>query len=175
MNYYAYPANGVELNAASYSYNLGYQYVGQWSNLDSLQSVGGAYQCSLPGYSGTAYCGTMVIVFQGYFFAPVAGTYTFSTPSYIDNALGVWSGTTAYNSFTNSNADYTAYGYTSHDTAATSSYNLAAGEFMPVTVIWSNTGGPGGIWLTVSGPSGSALSTAGWFVPPCSSGSPFAA
>lgn len=176
MNYYVYPNtynyltsnpgfNATTFNSPKYNesgvvddVNLEHTY-----NYPSSDN-----SCHLPGnYYGP--CGQVTIVNQGYFHAAESGSYTFATNSTMDNAMYVWSGDVAYDSYTNSNWDYSAtrQGYPVVETPGNKTYTLTAGELMPMTIMFVNGGGPGRAVISVTNPDGVTNGTSGYFLPPC--------
>jgi hypothetical protein len=148
--------------------NTGYAASGTIQNLDAAVSDS-SYYCTLP--DGTYfYCYQASIVFQGYFYAAEAGLYTFEGTPVNDNFLYMWHGDTAYSAWDDSNYDFQQ----EFPGDAAISLALTAGQVLPVTFLWTNTGGPGRLALEITTPDGTVYDdTTGFFVPACA-GSAFA-
>lgn len=91
----------------------------------------------------------------GYIYAPVTGTYTLSFP-YVNDMLAVWIGPNAYSGWTRANAItvVTYYG-------ASVTYDMTAGQYYPIRLVFENTWGGGGYSAHLYDPQGNDLFTTG--------------
>lgn len=146
--------------------NPNYNYSGYVENVRSFHT-GLAWSTTETNYTCSfvdADCGLVVIIFQGYLWAAHgAGNYTLSSDYDSDNSFIVWHGSNAYSNYQNSNYDYQA-NYPS--TSGSVTINVAVGQFVPLTMLWNNWGGPGLADLSITSPAGTVYSdTTGFFVP----------
>lgn len=154
-----------DINVATFQ-NTNYQRTGLIQNLASIATPnwpnGGTY-CALPGYSSFN-CANIAVVMQGYFVAPSSGNYTFDALHTTDNDFYAWfnedaEGTAWNNGNTAFEEQYPAFG-------GSASYELDAGEYLPLTFLWVNVGGPGQVIFQVTMADGSVVAdTTGLFVP----------
>ncbi|EED14888.1 conserved hypothetical protein [Talaromyces stipitatus ATCC 10500] len=124
--------------------------------------------CQLPSQAAATDCSQWTVVFQGYLHATQTGNYTVAPYLGEDNALFFWGGEKAYRSYANNNTDggvsYTQPAGLPH----TFSYEMVAGEFLPITFIYANGYGPALNRLTITSPNGTTYpQDLGFFVPPC--------
>lgn len=123
-------------------------------------------------------CGYAVVVMQAYFLAPSTGSYTFNTPTGVDNQEIVWTGNIAYGQspWSTSNANYNVIRAGSGPYIEGGAYTvqLNAGDLLPFSTMWVNGGGPGQAQVTITDPAGVQHSdTTGFFVTPCSDDNAF--
>ncbi|OJD33787.1 gleya adhesin domain protein [Diplodia corticola] len=128
----------------------------------------GSTYLTLPGNSAFNSAQSAVLM-NGFFVAPAAGTYTFSSSSsYIDNWGYLWTGDAAYSSWSDSNAAYKASRTSAGYIGGSTSFTLSAGDAIPMTLLWANGGGVGQSIFTITLPSGSTVSdSTGYFAPGC--------
>ncbi|KAI9653293.1 MAG: hypothetical protein M1831_006128 [Alyxoria varia] len=141
---YSYVNSGPGIDPGNFQ-NNGFTLSGRLDDVNALRTVrygepSGTTQCELPG-NGLQNCEFLVVVIQGFFFAELPGSYTFSTPDTIDNDFLFYAGDYAYGNepWTRAGAPYNAKragpgGYYGGSTTL----ELAAGELVPVTMIWAN-------------------------------------
>ncbi|KAM3417885.1 hypothetical protein BST61_g6105 [Cercospora zeina] len=160
--------------------NRDFRSTGLTSDVNRISSRGGD-NCNVPG-AGFKNCTNLSLVYQGFIYAPITGTYELSVPEgdvAVDNYFGVWSGTTAYADYNNNNADFIARreGDGSGDVnqnGGSTQLDLIAGEYFPVTFIFINGGGPASVEFRVTTPNQPiTASTAGLFIPACVGNNPF--
>ncbi|KAJ6258619.1 hypothetical protein Dda_6666 [Drechslerella dactyloides] len=92
----------------------------------------------------------ILLNYRGYFWAPTAGTYTFSV-SNVDNTVTLWGGNQAVSGWNGDNGlvDVPDQGATDSGTAT-----LSAGQYYPIRVILASWGGAAGFSITIRGNSG---------------------
>lgn len=114
----------------------------------------------------------------GYFVARTAGTYTFGTPiAEVWDQVFFWHGDVAYQSWSDSNTDYTAW--KDHWISGSVKVNLTAGQVLPIRYIWVNSFavekfcecttdyGSSRLWFIT--PEGESVkNTTGWLIRDCS-------
>lgn len=165
LNYYQYPTSldydeddpGFDATAFN---NPNYEQSGFLTNVNDIHSDYddgfNDYYCTLPGQAVPIDCTELAVVMQGYIYAVFGpGTYTFSTPNTIDNALYFYTGSVAYSSYNDNNYAYNAVRAGQDDSAffgGSTTLSLAAGQLVPVTIIFVNGGGPAAAVLDVTGP-----------------------
>ncbi|KAK6063769.1 hypothetical protein SCUP234_13274 [Seiridium cupressi] len=109
---------------------------------------------------------SFAMIFQGYIYAAAGpGNYVLSSRlGYLDDDALVWVGEKAYgNNWNYDNSDYRV----TWGTGGYTEFILAAGEAKPVTVFWTNTGGPGHADFVITGPDGLHTDTSAFFVSDC--------
>jgi hypothetical protein len=95
-----------------------------------------------------------VLNHRGYFYAPTAGVYTFYMPQ-VDDAGFVWHGDKAYSGWDRTNADISFIVSLPVDQQKTSfSILLAAGQYLPIRVVFAQAQGGVRLQLQVIGPDG---------------------
>ncbi|PIA90807.1 hypothetical protein CB0940_11227 [Cercospora beticola] len=160
--------------------NRNFLSTGLTPDINGISSRGGT-NCNVPG-AGFKDCTQLSLVYQGFLYAPITGTYTLSVPEggvAVDNYFGVWSGPTAYASYNNGNADFIARREGDgrggvNQNGGSSQLRLIAGQYFPVTFIFINGGGPGSVEFRVTTPGQpTTASTAGLFIPACIGSNPF--
>ncbi|KAH8675264.1 GLEYA domain-containing protein [Xylariales sp. PMI_506] len=106
---------------------------------------------------------------QGFFIAPITGTYIFSTPpGFIDNWGYLWLGNAAYSAWNDNNVAYKASLTYAGSTGGSTVSFLQAGAAIPVTWLWANGGGPGRSYIQIQFPDDTIFTdTTGLFVQPC--------
>lgn len=173
-NTYNFDLANPGFDATTWRNNTNYVATALYQSFDSIRLASG--YCTVPGTSYYGDCTRITIVLQGFFYAPQNGTYIFTVPA-ADNFLGAWSGTTAYNNYSNSNSDFTAVragpvASLYHGGAA--AYNLTAGSFLPFTFIYANGRGPGSVDISLTLPNGTSVTDPhNIFIPACTAGNPF--
>ena len=132
------------------------------NNINFYTNTDGSYQ--FPGQIAVTQAADYAVVFEGYFYGP-PGFYAVTLSTQNDDYGFLWSDSKAYSAWGNGNADVTesiAGGYTQNHT-----FTLTANEFLPMTIIWSNVGGSGGVRFWIYPPGGGLITdTTGWFVQP---------
>lgn len=92
----------------------------------------------------------IALTFKGFFIAPTAGTYTFTTPNGIDDEWYMYHGDKALSGWNKDNYDvHCIYG-----SSSTYSITLKQGYILPVLFLWANTAGPGAIYFQITLPDG---------------------
>ena len=95
---------------------------------------------TFPGQSGPTTISPYAIVFQGFFIAPNTGNYNLTTDITTDDFCWIWTGTKAYKTWNINNFDalsiYNAY-------SGIAQFAAAAGDLVPVTILWVNRGALG--------------------------------
>ena len=198
LNYYTYQNNyNFNLNRASVPYDAasftGTNYVRngvavRYLNNVRTSSLTGTYwpdssgtTCILPGEFQNYECSQVTVTMQGFFYAATAGTYKLSirgTNNFVDNLLAIWTGSKAYNKpnqrISNGNANFIATRIGAEESiGGETSLTLQAGEYVPITVMWMNGGGPGGFQFYVDqyDTTGTLVQTtqdtSQFFLPPC--------
>ncbi|KAF9630898.1 hypothetical protein BFW01_g1769 [Lasiodiplodia theobromae] len=128
----------------------------------------GSRYITLPGNSqfDSAYA---AVLMNGFFVAPVTGTYTISSSSSsIDNWGYLWKGDVAYSTWSDSNTAYQASRTGAGYIGGRTSFTLSAGDAIPMTLLWANGGGVGQSTFIITLPSGSTVSdSTGYFAPGC--------
>lgn len=111
------------------------------------------------------------LLLQGFFIARETGTYTFYTTSgEIDNFGFLWYGSTAYAAWNDGNFNYKAV-FDGGNTVYEASVQMTAGDAIPLTYLWLNTGGPGRSVFRFSTSGGQDVNGGdGYFVKSCSAG-----
>ncbi|KAF7514591.1 hypothetical protein G7054_g15176 [Neopestalotiopsis clavispora] len=95
-----------------------------------------------------------VLNHRGYFYAPTAGVYTFYMPQ-VDDAGFVWHGDKAYSGWDRTNADISFIVSLPVDQQKTSfSVRLAAGQYLPIRIVFAQAQGGVRLQLQVIGPDG---------------------
>lgn len=90
------------------------------------------------------------------------------SPNWQDNSGFWWGGPEAYTSYTDGNVDGGATGAGVPGLSNSVRYELVAGEFLPITFIYSNGQGPAANQVDVVGPGGRRYpEDLDLFVPPC--------
>lgn len=117
----------------------------------------------------TFYSYQSALLFQGFFIAKETGTYLFySNSGEIDNWGYVWTGSNAYAAWTDGNENFKNH-YDGGDTTMSTSIQMNAGDAVPLTYLWINTGGPGRSKFRIHTPGGTELNGGdGYFVKACS-------
>lgn len=126
-------------------------------------SANGSYQ--FPGQSAVTNANTYAVVFEGYFYGP-AGDYGVTlSDTATDDYSFLWTNSSAYRGWTNADAEVTesiAGGYTQ-----THYFTLAAGQFLPMTILWINVYESGSLDFVIFPPAGGEVTdTTGYFVQP---------
>jgi hypothetical protein len=112
-------------------------------------------------------------VFQGYLHATQTGNYTLAPYLGEDNALFFCGAEKAYSSYENNNTDGGVSCTQPAGLPHTFEYEMVAGEFLPITLIYANGDGPALNRLTITSPNGTTYpDDLDFFVPPCPN-SPF--
>ncbi|KAJ0419745.1 hypothetical protein BJY00DRAFT_313667 [Aspergillus carlsbadensis] len=143
-------------------------------NFESPNWPTGAPTCQLPGQASATDCSQWTVVFQGFLFATVPGTYTVHSPTgaettrWQDNSGLWWGGSEAYSEYADGNVDGGAGGSAVAGVPNSVEYTLVAGEFFPITFIYSNGQGPAANRVDVTAPDGRRYpDDLDMFVPPC--------
>lgn len=111
------------------------------------------------------------ILFQGFFLAPLSGTYMMRTGGNdIDNWGYLWMGPNTAYDWNNDNPDYTSTRTgTGPFTDGYGAFAARAGDAIPLTWLFANGGGPAASFIEFTYPGGSKnTDTRGLFVQPCS-------
>ncbi|KAL3481703.1 hypothetical protein BJX99DRAFT_253230 [Aspergillus californicus] len=158
LNYYQY-LNGYNYNDATLPGLGGGGYAtSHWNGNYSFYTSGltcninfaspnwpsGPVVCQLPGQASATDCTQWTVVFQGFLYAAVAGTYTVHMPTlaeslnWQDNSGFWWGESEAYSSYADGNVDGRATGAGVPGVSNSLGYQLVAGEFLPSTFIYSN-------------------------------------
>lgn len=108
-------------------------------------------------------CQFFTLDHRGYFFAPTAGSYTFTLANIDDIAL-LWTDTIAQAGWTRANADVTATFTNNRNSGASFSVTLAQGQYLALRIIFANAQSAYGFDFAVTDPYGdfivnSAMST----------------
>lgn len=132
----------------------------------------GTTYLTLPGNAefDSSYAG---VVMQGFFVAPEAGIYTFSSSSsYVDNWGYVWAGDVAYSEWDDGNVLYAASRTGSGPyLGGSGTVTLDAGDAIPMTFLWANGGGVGRSDFEITTPDGTTYTdSTGFFAPACDAG-----
>ncbi|KAL4902328.1 hypothetical protein BDW74DRAFT_180830 [Aspergillus multicolor] len=181
LNDYNYNTDTTGLGGGGYSTsdwngNLSFYTSGLTRNInfESPNWPTGAPLCQLPGQASATDCSQWTVVFQGFIFARVAGSYIVHSPiasetaNWQDNAGHWWGGSKAYASYADSNVDGAAVPIAIQGVDNYVTYTLTAGEFLPFTFIYSNGQGPAANRVDVSAPDGRRYpQDLDIFVPPC--------
>jgi hypothetical protein len=136
----------------------------------------------LPGqapFAAGSYPTNIALTFKGFFIAPAAGTYTFSTPKGIDDEFYLYHGDNALSGWNKDNfdshctwSDTDPYPYAL--SSSTYSITLAKGYILPILILWTNTAGPGAIYFKVTLPDGTVKDdVTGLFTPVNPTNNPF--
>ncbi|PTU23654.1 hypothetical protein P175DRAFT_0496814 [Aspergillus ochraceoroseus IBT 24754] len=172
---------GGDYDTANWNGNYSYSTSGLTRNIDfeSPNWPSGPARCQLPGQDTATDCSQWTVVFQGFLYAAEAGNYTVHAPTssesseWQDNSGFWWGGEKAYSSYANENVDGGATGNGIPGTPNSFNYPLMAGEFLPMTFIYSNGGGPAANRISITSPNGTRYpADLDLFVPPCPN-SPF--
>ncbi|KAL1594948.1 hypothetical protein SLS59_008499 [Nothophoma quercina] len=129
---------------------------------------GNSYSITLAdGYTFNSYYSALL--FQGFFIAKETGTYLFySSSGEIDNWGYVWTGSNAYAAWADGNENFKNH-FDGGDTTMSTSIQMNAGDAVPLTYLWINTGGPGQSKFRIRTPGGTELNGGdGYFVKACS-------
>ena len=132
------------------------------------------YNFTFPGQSSPTHISPYAMVFQGYFVAPSAATWTISMDIKLDDYGWVWSGTTAYTQWSSTNFGARSLYNVQYGNI---SFTLAQGGILPVTFLWMNLGANGkNIINIVNGATSTTYnSTIGFFQStPCDPNFPYA-
>jgi hypothetical protein len=131
-------SDAANFNGRSYSYN------GTTSDLSSIGGSTGSVIANNISYN-------FGIELIGYFYAPLAGTYTFSTTSV--NSSAIWLGSSAYSGYTNSNRLVNNTG--NHgSTKVSNTYSLAANSITAIYIQYTTSSGSYGLAVSFSATSG---------------------
>jgi len=97
----------------------------------------------------------VALVFQGFFVAPLSGTFTFTVPSAgNDNFAELWMGPAAY-AWTDQTANFkSTRGATTTSTDGVFSITMNAGDAQPFTYLWANGGDAGRSAFSILLPDG---------------------
>ncbi|KAL2837127.1 GLEYA domain-containing protein [Aspergillus pseudoustus] len=188
LNYYQY-LNGYNYNNANagglggggyatsnWNGNLSYYTSGLTRNINfaSPNWPSGGTTCQLPGQASATDCSQWTVVFQGFLFARSAGRYTVHSPTraesanWQDNSGFWWGGSKAYSQYTDANVDGGATGAGVSGVSNSVPYTLVAGQFLPMTFIYSNGQGPAANRIDITAPDGRRYpADLDLFVPPC--------
>ncbi|KAL4916475.1 hypothetical protein BDW62DRAFT_202630 [Aspergillus aurantiobrunneus] len=187
LNYYQY-INGYNYNSDRTGLGGGGYTTSDWSSNSSYYTSGltrninfespdwptGPAVCQLPGQESATDCSQWTVVFQGFLFGARGGTYTVHSPTvaesenWQDNSGFWWGGEKAYSSFEDGNVDGAATPLAVEGVSNSFPYELVAGEFLPMTFIYSNGRGPAANRIDITGPEGVRYpDDLDLFVPPC--------
>ncbi|KAL3455664.1 GLEYA domain-containing protein [Aspergillus heterothallicus] len=188
LNYYQY-INGYNYNnpnagglggggyaTSNWNGNYSYYTSGLTRNINfaSPNWPNGGATCQLPGQPSATDCTQWTVVLQGFLFARDAGTYTVHSPTsaesanWQDNSGFWWGGPEAYSQYSDGNVDGGATGAGVTGLSNSVQYTLAAGQFLPMTFIYSNGQGPAADRIDISAPGGRRYpDDLSLFVPPC--------
>ncbi|KAK2767607.1 hypothetical protein FQN54_003765 [Arachnomyces sp. PD_36] len=186
INSYNYNGNtdglgGGGFDTADWNGNYSYYTSGLTRNIDfeSPNWPSGPAVCQLPGQPAATDCNQWTVVFQGFIYAKEAGTYTVfaptpnDSPNWQDNSGFWWGGEKAYSEYANDNVDGGAAAIEINGVSNSFEYTLVAGEFLPMTFIYSNGQGPAANRISITSPDGTQYpANLDLFVPPCAD-SPF--
>ncbi|KAI9686427.1 MAG: hypothetical protein M1822_003772 [Bathelium mastoideum] len=167
LTYYQYDDSSQSINPSDFQ-SPDYERTGTIQNIDSISAPQfGPY--NLPG-NPPFYISGLAIVFQGYFVAAATGTYTFTVEPSDDDHFWLWTGDNALgNNWQQGNQDFY---HVFQDPAVSYSQNFQAGDLLPVTILWTNVGGPGSIHFDITSPDGTQVEdTTGFFAPADTCGS----
>lgn len=120
---------------------------------------------TLPGQAAPILAKYYGILFQGYFRAPMESSYTLTSSVRTDDFAYIWTHEKALSNWSSYNYDtFSSYGRHSGST----SFSLAAGEEIPVTILWINDSGPGRLDVEIyNGATGETFNdTTGFFFLP---------
>jgi hypothetical protein len=173
LTYYVYDntfvtAAGANMNPAAFQ-STKYSLTGKTKSLNLAFPATG---CTLPDGKTFSNC-KMGVVLQGFFYAPTAGKYTFTSSKTVNNEyLYFWQGANALaKTWSSSNK---AFEEISGSADGVATVTLAKGQILPVTFLYVNKAGTGRMSLTVTPPGGSATTDlTKYLVPACSAGNPF--
>lgn len=168
VNTYNYSKDDPGFHAATFN-SPSYLTSGFLTDVNSAETVDYPDSGTACAHDPSFECTYATYVMQGYLYAANGtGDYTIATPKTVDNALYFWSGTKAFDSYTNDNVDYQAVraGRSVNFYGGSFTIYMAAGELVPVTIMWVNGGGVGKARMTIESPDGTIYaSTAGFFAP----------
>ncbi|CEN60953.1 hypothetical protein ASPCAL07624 [Aspergillus calidoustus] len=143
-------------------------------NFESPNWPTGGATCQLPGQAAATVCSQWTVVFQGFLFARAPGRYTVHSPTsaesrlWQDNSGFWWGGPEAYSQYADGNVDGGAGGSAVPGVPNSVSYSLVAGQFLPMTFIYSNGQGPAANRIDITAPDGRRYpDDLSLFVPPC--------
>lgn len=94
-----------------------------------------------------------IINHRGYIFAQLTGTYTISVSS-VDDTVCLWLGATAETGWTRSNDNIDA-SYDNAPGTETITYNLMAGQWLPIRIVYAQAQGDATFSLSITAPDGS--------------------
>ena len=141
------------------------------ANVNFYTDTNGGYQ--FPGQTVTTNAVNYVVVLEGYFHGP-AGTYNVTLSELTDDYSYLYLNTVAYSNWGYANyyvveAHSQGGGYTQNTT-----FTLSEGQFVPMTIVWLNVAGAGGVRFWIYPPNGADVvtDTTGWFSQPYT-GDPF--
>ena len=132
------------------------------ADINFYTDADGSY--TFPGQTTSTQAQTYAMALEGYLYGP-AGDYAITLSTENDDYGFVWTDNQAYAGWTDDNCvivESIGGGYTQNHT-----FTLAAGEFLPVTILWVNVGGSGGLRFWIYPPTGGEVQdTTGYFVQP---------
>jgi hypothetical protein len=97
-------------------------------------------------------CVSTTVDHRGYIFALKTGTYSLSATT--DDILLAWVGVKAYAGWNRANADYIS---TTGSTPGTYTFDLIAGTYNPIRIMYANGFGAGSLDFSLTDPDGNAL------------------
>lgn len=123
---------------------------------------------TFPGQANAADVRYLGVVYQGYFQAPADATYRLGSSASTRYTGYIWTGEKAFSQWTSDNSD--AHSATDSGPGNVE-FTLAAGELLPVTILWYNLddsrgGGALNIFIERSDVDGTVYDTTGWFLLP---------
>ena len=137
------------------------------ANVNFYTDVNGSYK--FPGQSAPTNAATYAVVLEGYFYGP-QGEYSVTLSTLTDDYGFLWTGPNAYSGWNNNNADVTES--IAHGSTQNHNFTLAAGEFLPMTILWVNVYESGGLRFNIYPPGGGVVTdTSGYFAQPYASDS----
>ena len=118
--------------------------------------VGRVQRIGTPGYPGAPDLELEFMAFnhEAYVYAKIAGEYTITVP-FVDDIVFIWVGEHAYESWTRANADgEVGIGAGS---VLVVRFQLAAGDYVPIRILFVNGQGGRGLDLTIRNPDGDSI------------------
>jgi hypothetical protein len=115
--------------------------------------VGRVQRIGTPGYPGAPDFELEFMAFnhEAYLYAKIAGEYTITVP-FVDDIVFIWVGQYAYEGWTRANADGEVG--TGAGSVLVVRFPLAAGEYVPIRILFVNGQGGRGLDLTIRNPDG---------------------